>query len=126
GGISASRPSGSRLAEDPVDRGTAHRAFALGHLHAGPRDRHAALEVPLLPALDAVAVVGLGHDVPPHARVSPYGYPALGSDKQRSAGTRWLIGVKGTNPARPRGIFPAYRQKSIIVASLIRSGSCGK
>src|SRR5688500_6691088 len=44
----------SGLAENPVYRGTADRAGALGHLHSGFRDGYLAFEVALLLALDAV------------------------------------------------------------------------
>src|SRR5690606_37613252 len=56
----AAHPRGSRLAEDPSHLGAADRARPLGH-PAAVGLRHLAGEVPLLAALDAVAVVGLGH-----------------------------------------------------------------
>src|SRR5690349_2248423 len=55
--------SGLGLAQDPVDRRATDRALALGHVHAGLRDLDGALEVALLLALHAVAVVRVvGHD----------------------------------------------------------------
>jgi len=51
---------GSRLAQDPVDGRSADRALALGHVHAGLADLDGSLEVALLLALHAVAVVRLG------------------------------------------------------------------
>src|SRR5688500_17559566 len=54
--------SGLDLAQDPVHGGAADRALALGHVHARLRDLHGALEVALLLALHAVAVVRVvGH-----------------------------------------------------------------
>src|SRR3954465_11516953 len=56
------RWSGLRLAQDAVHGRAADRALALGHVHAGLRDFHGALEVALLLALHAVAVVRVvGH-----------------------------------------------------------------
>src|SRR6476619_3283625 len=53
-------PAGSGLAEDPVHLGAAHGADPLRHAASvGLVDL--TVEVPLFLALDAVAVVGLGH-----------------------------------------------------------------
>ena len=51
---------GLGLAQDAVHGGAADRALALGHVHAGLADLDRALEVTLLLALHAVAVVRLG------------------------------------------------------------------
>ena len=51
----------SGLAEDPVHLRATDRALALCHATARLADRDLTLEVPLLLALHAVAVVGLGH-----------------------------------------------------------------
>jgi len=59
----SARRAGLRLAEDPVHRGAADRALALGHAPTRVADRDLTLEVALLPALHAVAVVGVGHVV---------------------------------------------------------------
>src|SRR4051812_25373281 len=49
------------LAQGAVDRGAADGTLALGHVHARLRPLAVPLEVPLLLALDAVAVVRGGH-----------------------------------------------------------------
>src|SRR5689334_7547360 len=59
----SARRAGLRLAEDPVHRGAADRALALGHAPTRVAARDLTLEVALLPALPAVAVVGVGHVV---------------------------------------------------------------
>src|SRR3954447_25329252 len=52
-----------RLAEDPVHLGAADRAGALGHPATGLADLDLAVEVALLLALHAVAVVALRHGI---------------------------------------------------------------
>ena len=56
-----SRYAASGLSEDAVHFGAAHRTRALGHAAPGVAGDDLALEIALLLALHAVAVVGLGH-----------------------------------------------------------------
>src|SRR5699024_4924547 len=56
---SASCRGASGLAEDPIQLGAAHRAHGLGHATT-VGDDDVALGLPLLPALDAVELSGIG------------------------------------------------------------------
>src|SRR5205085_10081302 len=70
------RGPSSGLAEDPVHLGAADRAGALRHPAAGLTDLDLAVEVPLLLALDAVAVVGVRHGLSSVVWGAPAGTPA--------------------------------------------------
>src|SRR5690606_38377824 len=99
--ISGPAPS-RRLAENPVHLGAARGARPLGHPAPGVRHDHAALEIALLTALDAVAAVGLGslsHWFPPRCQ------------RSRCA-TAWpqnatyFTAVSLAAPLHPRGVPP--------------------